>query len=140
MPAATEAVPLSGKMEPSRRKEQGVPSPEADVSPRSLVRRGLDPDALTQTGPGLPEWTWNRLDLAWNGPVLRDKYLQLLLMPPGVTRILNLLRVVLLAILAVVLLGWLRQPWLRFPVFLLVCFLTAPDGQTQDFPPPALLE
>ncbi|HWO99829.1 MAG TPA: hypothetical protein VNL74_04305 [Methylococcus sp.] len=139
-PATTEAVPLLGKVEPSRRKEQGAPGPEADVAPRPPVRRGVDPDALTQTGPGLPEWTWSRIDLAWNGPVLRDQHLQLLLIPPGVTRLLNLLRVALLAVLAVALLGWLRRPWPRFPVFLLGLFLTAPDGQAQGFPPPALLE
>lgn len=138
-PATTEAVSLLGKVEPPRRKEQGVPGAEADVAPRTPVRRGIDPDALTQTGPGLPEWTWSRIDLAWNGPVLRDQRLQLLLIPPEVTRLLNLLRVALLAVLAVALLGWRRfRP--RSPVLLLGLFLTAPDGQTQDFPPPALLK
>jgi hypothetical protein len=147
MPATPEAVPFLGKVEPPRGKEPGAPGLEADVVRRPPVRRGFDPDALTQTGPGLPEWSWNRIDLVWNGPVLRDQYLQLWLIPPGATRFLNLLRVALLAFLTLALLGWLRlsggqhgRPRPGFPVFLLGLFLAVPDGQAADFPPSALLE
>ena len=30
---------------------------------------GLDPDAIVQTGPGLPNWQWRQVNLKWNGPV-----------------------------------------------------------------------
>jgi hypothetical protein len=62
--------------------------------------REIDPDAITQTGPGLPSWNWNSVTLSWNGPVMRGQTLGLVLLSPAVNRILNLLRVMLLLALA----------------------------------------
>ncbi len=65
----------------------------------------IDPKANIQTGPGLPRWQWQRVDLIWNGPVARGQSLQLMLLSPGVNLVLRLLSVVLLALLAVRALG-----------------------------------
>jgi hypothetical protein len=59
-----------------------------------------DPDAVVQTGPGLPDWTWQSWELSWSGPVQRDHHFELLIMPPRLTRTLAVLRVVLCALLA----------------------------------------
>jgi hypothetical protein len=70
----------------------------------------IDPNAVTQTGPGLPRWNWNAVTLSWNGPVLRDQQLGLWLIPPAGNLMLNLLRVSLLLALAWVVTGGRRGP------------------------------
>ncbi|WP_374679987.1 hypothetical protein [Hydrocarboniphaga effusa] len=63
----------------------------ASVSQQSIQR--LDPKLLTQTGPGLPEWSWNRVQLSWSGPITADQRFRLWLSPPWLTRLLQLLGV-----------------------------------------------
>ncbi|HEY2733608.1 MAG TPA: hypothetical protein VGI70_06465, partial [Polyangiales bacterium] len=60
----------------------------------------VDPDAVVQTGPGLPDWTWQSWQLSWSGPVQHDHHFELWIMPPRLTRSLAVLRVVLCALLA----------------------------------------
>lgn len=71
--------------------------------PQSSVRRGLsygltsstsqvDPDAVVQTGPGLPRWNWRSYTLSWQGPVSADHAIRLWLVPPWVDMILSFLR------------------------------------------------
>ncbi|MDX9785578.1 MAG: hypothetical protein RBT11_02290 [Desulfobacterales bacterium] len=69
-----------------------------------------DPDALIQTGPGLPTWTWRTFTLAWNGPVERTQAVRLWLLSPGVNLVLGILRTLLLALLIVGLLD-MRLWW-----------------------------
>ena len=64
-----------------------------------------DPEARVQTGPGRPEWSWERVTLSWSGPVSRDQELGLWLLPPWLSGALALLRVALLAALVLLLLG-----------------------------------
>ncbi|MDD2767378.1 MAG: hypothetical protein PHT19_01510, partial [Methylococcus sp.] len=106
----------------------------------SDLNRSIDPDALTQTGPGLPQWQWHSVKLNWNGPVLRDQTLRLLLIPPSLNRALNLLRVALLAAVILLLLGWRRVPGTSGLLVLPLLLLGTPDSRAGDFPPPALLE
>ncbi|MGE0857874.1 MAG: hypothetical protein AB7I01_06420 [Gammaproteobacteria bacterium] len=94
-----------------------------DKLPGGSVTRGARPydyagdtapyarDARVQTGPGLPAWDWSTVTLAWNGPVLADQEVELLLLSPRVNLLLAGLRVLLLAALAF---GFLRlafAPW-----------------------------
>ena len=67
--------------------------------------RKLDPNVLTQTGPGLPAWNWRQASLNWSGPVTAGQDFRLWLMPPLVTRTLGWLSIALIAVLA---LRWLR--------------------------------
>jgi len=60
-----------------------------------------DPNALIQTGPGLPKWKWRNYKLAWNGPVDRGQEVRLWYLSPGVNLFLAFLRVILLAVLIV---------------------------------------
>ncbi len=48
------------------------------------------PDIKVQTGPGLPDWHWQRATLRWIGPVATDERLRLWLLPPWGTRLLLL--------------------------------------------------
>ena len=69
---------------------------------KSLSRRTRflsDPDALIQTGPGLPEWQWRSVRLHWNGPVDRTQQIRLWLISPIMNMALGLTRVMLLGLL-----------------------------------------
>jgi hypothetical protein len=59
----------------------------------------VDPQAVVQTGPGLPRWKWNTYTLTWNGPVAAGHELRLLLVPPWVELLLSILRVLGLVVL-----------------------------------------
>lgn len=65
----------------------------------------LDPSANVQTGPGLPQWQWSRIQLSWNGPVERTQMLGLVLLSPAVNMLLNFLRVVLVILLGALMFG-----------------------------------
>lgn len=80
--------------------EYGAPASSAG---RSVNFDEIDPKANVQTGPGLPRWRWTEVPLAWNGPVQSDQTVKLTLLSPRQNLALNLLRVVLIALLAALL-------------------------------------
>jgi len=72
------------------------------TAPPKIPRQRLDakdPEALIQTGPGLPDWRWRRVPLRWNGPVDRSQTVRLVLISPLVNLLLGVSRVALLFIL-----------------------------------------
>jgi len=71
----------------------------------------VDPNAVVQTGPGLPEWQWRTWHLSWSGPVRRDHRVSLWLLSPGWNRGLTILRVALLIILGLLILAWGDMTW-----------------------------
>jgi hypothetical protein len=117
-----------------------------------------DPAATVPTGPGRPEWTWERVALAWSGPVTRDQELGLWLIPPWANALLAILRVLLLVVLArEFALAWRRRetggdsgdtpaPARDAPAaagsaaLLLAGVLFAPNAARADLPTPELLE
>lgn len=72
---------------------------------QKLDLRTVDPHAQVQTGPGLPAWGWQRIDLRWSGPVESTQRLSFLPTPPAVNTVLAFVRVILLALLFVRMLG-----------------------------------
>ncbi len=68
--------------------------------------RLIDPNANIQTGYGLPSWSWRVINLSWNGPVVKEQDYRLLLVPPILNRILNFLRIALIASLILLLIGY----------------------------------
>lgn len=125
-PAAPVAEPrvMANKAEDAIRLEAQVAGLSASVradlsklsappSPRKMINLGEhDPNARIQTGPGLPEWSWNSYRLSWSGPVRHDQTLQLWLLSPAMNLLLAFVRVILIAVLA-----WrmLELPLPRFP-------------------------
>jgi hypothetical protein len=103
-----------------------------------------DPNASVPTGPGRPEWTWQQVELVWSGPVARGEEMSLWLIPPWLNAVLALVRVALVAALALVVLPWTRP---RLPAFLapapvaaaLLVVLFAGPARA-DFPSPELLD
>ena len=70
------------------------------AAPVQLNRLLQDPNAKLQTGPGLPEWTWNSYPVTWNGPVQQDQALSIYLINPTLNLLLNLFRVFIVLLLA----------------------------------------
>ena len=143
-----EAV-TSADAEPPRPmlNKRGPRLPAAQpVVPAPTVYK-IDPKAITQTGPGLPDWEWQRLSLIWRGPVTQAQTLTLLLISPGVTLMLNVLRVLLLMWLA----GWLiadnhrgvgpglLRPGSMKAFWLTLLALVLPRAEATELPTPELL-
>ena len=76
-------------------------------------------DTQIQTGPGEPNWNWNRAHFSWNGPVSADQTLTLTLASPGWVRLGSalcaVLALVISALLVLSLLG--RDVSARLPAF-----------------------
>ena len=69
----------------------------SSAAPAALQENNwFDPNALVQTGPGIPRWDFNVYRLNWSGPVRADHDVQLYLLPPWAFRLISLLRLLLL--------------------------------------------
>jgi len=73
------------------------------TAPRKIQ---IDPQEMIQTGPGLPDWSWTRIALRWNGPVNPDQQISFLLISPFIGTVLAFIRVILLTLLII---GFLRK-------------------------------
>jgi hypothetical protein len=107
-----------------------------------------DPAARVSTGPGLPQWAWNQVELSWRGPVDHTQEISLWLLPPFLNFILAWLRVGLTAALLVCLLGVgefrrllpLRQGVVAPLLFVTLLATTALPARADDIPSPELLD
>ncbi|MDO9270474.1 MAG: hypothetical protein Q7T96_15325 [Methylobacter sp.] len=89
----------------------------------------IDPKAKVQTGPGLPQWEWNKVLLSWNGSVDAQQQLHLWYLTPTLTLLLNFIRVILVAVLALLMFGVaekIRFKAIRPSTSLLLWFLVLP--------------
>jgi len=57
------------------------------------------PNAIAQTGPGIPNWQWQKIHFHWSGPVAKDQILDLWLITPMMHRVISFLSVILCFIL-----------------------------------------
>ena len=114
----------------------------------------IDPKAKVQTGPGLPQWQWNKVYLSWNGSVDSGQQLDLWYLSPRMTMLLNFLRVALVALLALLMFGVaekLRPKFISKPShgkgaaplllwFIVLPLLSIPSSKAYaDYPSEALL-
>ena len=83
-----------GKAPPA--KAPALASSAYNRAPAQLNVEVYDPNAMVQTGPGLPSWTWTEHSLRWSGPVDRGQRLHLFLLRPAANLILALVRAALL--------------------------------------------
>lgn len=133
-----------------------------NIAQRQYKLAKVDPLANVQTGPGVPRWQWNSVELRWNGPVERNQNMSFVLLSPRVNLLLNLLRVGLLVWLAVFLLrgingrdsstgpttepknGAKAVPTAQAALFILALMSGAclfyPQNAQADFPPAQMLE
>lgn len=79
-------------------------------------RARIDPKATIQTGPGLPQWSWNSVTLSWNGPVDRQQEIGLILLSPRMLFVIKIFQVMLLWLLFLLLIGFAKMlPFGRGP-------------------------
>ena len=141
---------LAGK---ERRMSKAIPKAPLVQSFGREKRFDTDPDALIQTGPGLPTWQWKSMQLKWNGPVDRTQQIRFWLISPALNGLLGLTRFVLVVALAFIFirrLGWRRyvsKPFatgssavILFAVLMLCPQCLRADGAHAGFPPRPLLE
>ncbi|HKO51320.1 MAG TPA: hypothetical protein VJV79_26605 [Polyangiaceae bacterium] len=104
-----------------------------------------DPNAMVQTGPGLPKWHWSTTSITFSGPVERTQRLHFYFLSPPVNLLLALLRAVLLTLLFARLLpfGTARLPGFGRPAAALAAlalvFTLAPAARA-EIPSDSLLE
>lgn len=104
---AADSIRMAGKSASVARKSY---APQALREQEKAVEFDrIDPDAKLQTGPGLPQWQWHKIQLSWNGRVDRSQQLELWLVPPAVTMLLNFVRVALLLLLSLLMFGMLNN-------------------------------
>ncbi|MEK7990098.1 MAG: hypothetical protein VSS52_003765 [Thiotrichaceae bacterium] len=116
----------------------------------------IDPNAQVQTGPGLPHWQWQTVEMGWNGPVQQQQNIKLWLISPQINRLLGFARVILLSTLIGLLMLslWKRYKkhneqlsfkldsfaWLAMGVWLAMLSISVPlQAATSDYPPQYLL-
>ncbi len=74
-----------------------------------------DPEAVVQTGPGVPRWDWASAYLRWSGPVAADHSLRLWLISPALELALSLLRVAAALAIAWLIFGGADRRWRQAP-------------------------
>ena len=93
-----------GAMAKSKSEALGTRASESYTSLDSAKQARLDqidPNAKVQTGPGLPQWSWNDYALTWSGPVEHGQSIRLWLVSPAAGKLLTLARLALLLALLV---------------------------------------
>lgn len=80
--------------------------PAAAYQSKEVLLQQQDPDAAIPTGPGLPDWRWQSINLKWNGPVSKEQELKLYLLSPLINLLLALIRVGLLILMIWILIDW----------------------------------
>lgn len=139
------AAPASPAPSPTRKMMSKAYSSMADYAGAAANFDRIDPEANLQTGPGLPQWQWQTVQLAWNGAVDSRQQIRLWYLSPGWTLLLHLAQALLAALLTLKMLGLANPQWRRafpaFPVWLLVPALLLPNHDSlADMPDQALLE
>jgi hypothetical protein len=114
---AKEAAPITGRGAPVQKKtgaKQLWASSNYDGKARQVVDlQQVDPNAVVQTGPGLPDWEWSNWTLEWTGPVREDHEIRLYLVSPTWNAVLGFVRVALLLLLSILLVAPRDMYWDR---------------------------
>ncbi|MEI8573474.1 hypothetical protein U737_01350 [Methylomonas sp. LW13] len=111
----------------------------------SAILQRVDPEANLQTGPGLPHWGWQKVDLSWNGAVDNGQQIGLWYLSPFMMMLLHFAQAALVAVLVLKMLGAIASNWrLSLPglsCLLLLPLLMAPSEKTYaDLPDAQMLE
>ncbi|HWX25517.1 MAG TPA: hypothetical protein VN083_10760, partial [Vicinamibacteria bacterium] len=152
-PAEEAARPsgYAGKPRVERKDKDKVLAETVSVQAASSTNARLEEDvhAVLQTGPGIPNWSWQSYALAWSGPVSPDHPMRLFLLSPRGNLLLTVVRLLALALLLGRFAGRARDIGWKAPpaaAILLLLMMTAPLARAQSkdegssYPSPALLE
>jgi len=89
--------------------------PAAAPAPAAPPTERPDPDAVVQSGQGVPDWQWNRFDLVWSGAVEPGEGAQLWLLSPAWHLRWSLLGALLTVLLGLRVAGLIGRPEPRPP-------------------------
>lgn len=116
-----KSVDLANVVERKISKAGSKKSDRGQIQYQSLQQ--VDPQAVVQTGPGLPNWSWGSWELQWTGPVRKDHTIELWMIGPTMNRVLTVVRVFLLLLLALLMFAPREMYWSE-PVAIRKTFLT----------------
>ncbi|RDV36267.1 hypothetical protein DV096_19640 [Bradymonadaceae bacterium TMQ3] len=152
---------------PGRAKGAIMSSVPGDASQYRKAEKSVlqvDPNAVVQTGPGVPSWSWQSWQMLWTGPVRAGHEVSLWLISPTQNAVLTLLRLLLLIALALLIISRHEMSWRgpgdddapknappRAPkgvkkaaaslgVLLALSATFMPAAHAQEFPPQAMLD
>lgn len=80
-----------------RAYERTKPEQKAYTQDSNMAQN--DPNALVQTGPGLPTWNFRQYQLQWSGPVKANQAVRLIYLTPFMSMVMSFSQVILLALL-----------------------------------------
>ena len=95
---------------PKRRKRAGKISAykKKKAYPQKSERQNMhqklqqvDPNAVVQTGPGIPQWNWRSYNIKFAGPVTSERMIKFWLIPPHYMRLIYALRALALLLLGI---------------------------------------
>jgi hypothetical protein len=103
--SAPRAVSAPGQiMEQARNVTSSGPTPKAwKKTAYQKENMKADPKAIIQTGPGVPQWTWRTVEFGFDGPVSASQKIRPILIPPWMSRLISVIRVLALVLLAALL-------------------------------------
>lgn len=147
MPEVREEV-LAKSSAPNRKGNYASGASDSSVYSKSDDFSRYDPNAKVQTGPGLPQWQWHKVHLSWNGSVDAQQQLRLWYLSPMLVMLLNFVRVALVAVLTLLMLGWVEKLKINLktaaPVllwFVVAPLLVMPSSKAYaDFPSKEVLD
>lgn len=156
MEMSDEAADLPGRsggasLGKARQYAYNIAEQMASLPEKKAKLDRVDASAHIQTGPGLPQWQWHKIRLSWNGAVDSQQQLRLWYLSPTMTLLLNFIRVLFIAVLALLMFGVAEKFRPNFAKFktatplwlglLLVPMLAMPTQKSYaDYPSEALLE
>ncbi|OZG72081.1 hypothetical protein BTA51_17070 [Hahella sp. CCB-MM4] len=97
-----------GEALPSVSQLYQAPKAESAMVKQKVAQTPLDEP--WQTGPGVPDWHWNSIQLGWSGGIADGQEVTLLVLSPAQTRLARIIHVALLGVLLASLLGHRRRP------------------------------
>ncbi|MBI2522199.1 MAG: hypothetical protein HYV97_17400 [Bdellovibrio sp.] len=82
----------------------------------------IDPTAAIQTGPGIPNWSWQTVHMSWSGPIKKDQKINLWAIGLTTNRFLAFIRIALLALVFICFMGWTPRFLNRLGLGVFLCF------------------
>ncbi|MBE2204693.1 MAG: hypothetical protein IAE94_10180 [Chthoniobacterales bacterium] len=129
-----EAMNAEAEAVPKTLKQRTMVSAAASAPQQYKSNLTYDTKARIQTGPGVPDWSWQNVSFGWNGPVAASQVIRPVMISIGMGRVLSVLRVVLVLGLAGLLLRGARSPRVAagVPIALALAFLPSANAQMPD--------
>ena len=144
MEADRMAEPESAPAPTSKEERYSYRKSDLFRLPSNALLQSIDEGALVQTGPGLPGWYWDSVNLSWNGPVSRGHEVKIYYLPPVANSVVKIVRVILVGLLGLLFAGVNLPAFRRGTVAaaLLVLFLYFPaaPANASEFPSTQLLK